>query len=157
MQVLARIVIYGRPRPKGSKTTFITDAAWAKANREGRKPYPVSKEPDSTTQWVRLVSQVMAEALDRETFPLDGPVSVDMVFYFTRPKSRKHDTWFTNKPDWDKLARAAGDAGNAIAWADDCRIVDGRVRKTYTDGPPCVVVTIGRPEEGDLPQEPPEP
>ncbi len=156
MKPLATFVVYGQARPKGSKTTFITDAAWAKAKREGRKPYPVSKEPDSTTQWVRLVSQVMAQELARPEYPLDHPVAVDIVFYFTRPKSRPHDTWYGNKPDADKLIRAVGDAGNKIGWTDDSRIAMWTVRKVYTDGPPCAVVTIGQLEEGDLPQEPPE-
>jgi len=63
LDILAEIVVWGRARPKGSKTTFITDAAWAKANREGRKPLPVSKEADSVKEWMRLTSQVMANNL----------------------------------------------------------------------------------------------
>lgn len=157
MEVLARVVVYGQPRSKGSKTTFITDAAWKKAEREGRKPRPVSKESDATTDWVRLVGQVMAHELDRLTFPLDRPVAVDAVFYLPRPKIRPHDDWYVNAPDGDKLARAVGDAGNKIGWQDDRKIVFWMIRKVYTDGPPCVVVTIGLPEAGDLPPAAPEP
>jgi len=153
MQVLARFVVYGQPRPKGSKTTFITDSAMAKAMREGRKPFPISKEANSTTAWVRLVSQVMAEVLEwRE----EGPVALDVTFYFPRPKSRAGYIWHVTAPDADKLLRAIGDAGNRVAWDDDKVIAYCIVPKLYTDGPARAVVTVGLPDEGDLPPEPPE-
>ena len=157
METLATFVVYGQARPKGSKTTFITDAAWAKAKREGRKPFAVSKEPDSTTQWVRLVSQVMAQELQRPYTKEEGPLAVSVIFYFPRPKSRPTDVWYANTPDADKLIRAIGDAGNGVAWADDKMIAYWIVRKFYTDGAARVVIRIGRPTTEDLIVDPSEP
>lgn len=150
MDILAEIVVWGRARPKGSKTTFITDAAWAKANREGRKPLPVSKEADSVKEWMRLTSQVMANNLvDKPGFPLDGPVKLEVAFFFTRPKSRAGEFWHLTVGDSDKLLRTVGDAGNGIAWLDDKQIAVIGASKAYTDGAPYMVIHIGRPTMQD--------
>lgn len=150
MDILAEIVVWGRARPKGSKTTFITDAAWAKAKREGRKPYPVSKESDSVKEWMRLTSQVMAaELAGKEGFPLEGPVKLWVAFFFTRPASRAGEFWHTTVGDSDKLLRTIGDAGNGIAWRDDKQIALTGASKSYTDGPPFMVILISRPDAYD--------
>jgi len=148
VEELATITVYGRARPKGSKTTFITDTAWAKAKREGRKPYATSKEADSVKEWMRLTSQVMAaELAGREGFPLVGPVVVFVVFCFQRPKSREGEAWHATVGDLDKLLRTVGDAGNGVAWQDDKQIAFTGTAKRYVSGAPFMVIHIGRPDE----------
>lgn len=75
--------------------------------------------------------------------PLDGPLELDVVMYMAVPAS-KNRKWReaalrgeirpTVKPDWDNGGKLT-DALNLIVWIDDKQIVDGRVRKFYSDRP----------------------
>lgn len=44
----------------------------------------------------------------------------------------------TTKPDWDNIAKVI-DALNHIVWGDDASVVDGVVRKFYSDVPELVI------------------
>ncbi len=44
----------------------------------------------------------------------------------------------TTKPDWDNIAKVI-DALNHVVWADDASVVDGLVRKFYSETPELVV------------------
>ena len=53
----------------------------------------------------------------------------------------------TLKPDYDNIAKIIADSLNGIAYRDDAQIVDGYVRKFYSDKPR-VVVTIQEAKTG---------
>jgi len=90
--------------------------------------------------WRHDVRQAAADAF---TEPLGGPVDVEIVAIFDRPKGhygtgrnaeilrtsapRDHIT----KPDVDKLVRAILDALTKIAWHDDRQVIDLRILKRY--------------------------
>lgn len=75
--------------------------------------------------------------------PLHGPVDVEIVAIFDRPKGhhgtgRNADTLRKTaprdhiiKPDVDKLCRAILDALTDIAWHDDAQVIDLRILKRY--------------------------
>lgn len=78
-------------------------------------------------------------------WPLLGPVVVDVLFVFQRPKSYPGRPYPHVYPDLDKLARAVLDClgkkkgGGAIG--DDAQVVDLTARKRY--GPaPGVLITV---------------
>ena len=78
---------------------------------------------------------------------IDGPVSVRVTFYLTRPVSRANAEFPDRKPDLDKLERALGDALEGIVLTQDSRIVHWDARKLYADenpagGVPCSAVTV---------------
>lgn len=78
-----------------------------------------------------------------ERIPLDGPLELDVRMYMPVPRS-KSNKWKadaiagrirpTVKPDWDNGGKLT-DALNRIVWIDDTQIVDGRVRKFYSERP----------------------
>lgn len=79
--------------------------------------------------------------------PLAGALSLDVVMHFPIPESKprkwreaalRGDIRPTVKPDWDNGGKLT-DALNLIVWIDDKQIVDGRVRKFYSDRPRTVV------------------
>lgn len=89
--------------------------------------------------------------------PLDGPLSVELLFVFPRPKNR---IWKTKpmprephdkKPDLDNLAKSVLDALNQIAWRDDSQIVRLTATKQTASGDeqPHVVVRIGEESQED--------
>lgn len=63
--------------------------------------------------------------------PTLNPVRVELVFYFTRPKSVKRD-YPSVKPDIDKLCRTVLDAATGRLFKDDSQVVILNARKEYT-------------------------
>ena len=128
--VLLDCWIPGRPRPQGALKTFAVAG----------KAY--GRHTDSTLSHRAHVISTLAEDWDRE--PLTGAVAVDVVFTFARPKShygtgRNADVVKESAPehhiqrvDGDKLARLLGDSLEmAGVVADDCQIVEWRIRKLW--------------------------
>ena len=82
--------------------------------------------------------------------PLEGPLSMQVVFVMPRPKGlcRKKDPagriWMQKKPDVDNLYKGAADALNCILFKDDSQVVCSVVTKCYAarDEQPCAEVTI---------------
>jgi Holliday junction resolvase RusA-like endonuclease len=82
--------------------------------------------------------------------PLDGPITVHMVFQLAPPKKPR---WWAPavKPDADKLVRAVFDSLSTTKQmrgviVDDARIVNFTAAKTY-HGNPGVMITIGQAKE----------
>lgn len=63
--------------------------------------------------------------------PTLNPVRVELVFYFTKPKSVKRD-YPSVKPDIDKLCRTVLDAATGRLFKDDSQVIVLNARKEYT-------------------------
>ena len=77
-------------------------------------------------------------------FPADTYVDLEVIAYVKIPKSATKARRAkmlsgkirpTTKPDWDNLGKLVSDALNGVAYDDDKRVVDARVRKFYSDRP----------------------
>lgn len=102
----------------------------------GRVYNPAGKHDD----WKMIVRHEAQKAWNGIKW--DGPLRVDLTFYFPRPKS--HFTpkgelrtaiaprWHTQKPDRDNSDKAILDTlTNLGIWGDDKQVCDGRIRKLY--------------------------
>jgi Holliday junction resolvase RusA-like endonuclease len=131
-----RIVVYGQPAPQGSKRGFINK--WTKR-------VVLVESSDKVKPWREAVKM---EALQmRNGPPIDGPISVSMVFTFNRPQGHYRTGKNANllrdsapkrpsgTPDLSKLIRSTEDAlTDAGVWKDDARVVEyTRVAKVYVD------------------------
>ena len=79
------------------------------------------------------------------TKPLKDPISANMTFYITRPKShfgtgKNRQTlkasaplYITTKPDLDNLIKFYLDVLNGLAYQDDKQIVEIHAKKLYFD------------------------
>lgn len=74
----------------------------------------------------------------------EGPLQVDIKAYFKIPKSTTKKNFLlmvsqmilpTKRPDWDNIGKIICDALNDIAYHDDSQVIDGRVRKYYSEEP----------------------
>lgn len=94
--------------------------------------------------WRDSVAWAVREAMDGLA-ALDGPLRVQMVFIFPRPKSRRRADRHDRQPDLSKLIRATEDAiTTGGGWADDARVVEYvDTRKCYTDEIPFPAVHSG--------------
>lgn len=149
------ISLEGAPRGKGRHRARVV------AGR-GRKPF-VQEYPDPETKRYEGALSGAAEAVMVGRTPLSGPLVV-VVYAFmpipaSWPKTRQREARNriirpVTKPDWDNLGKVC-DALNGIVWGDDAAVVDGSVRKFYSDAPE-LVVTV-EPWIPALPVAPPAP
>lgn len=133
------IVAYGVPGPQGSKSV--------KGRRRNGSVILVESSA-KVKPWRAAVES--AAVLVRPATPLDGPLTVDMVFTMPRPrahygtgrnagalKDRYVNAMPDRVPDLSKLARSTEDAlTDARLWADDARVVRyGALAKVYAGDP----------------------
>lgn len=84
--------------------------------------------------------------------PLAGPVELELMFIFQRPKSHYgtgkksavlkngSEYFHTKKPDVDNLFKSTVDAMTILGmWGDDKQIACTRIVKTYGNNPGCAV------------------
>ncbi len=118
------MVIPGKPRQKGnSKRAFMRGGrAFVASN-------PKTVEAEANFKGIAFQQRPPA--------PLDGPLIVDVEFVFAIPKSRarklKPGDPHDQRPDRGNLLKMIEDVLEGIAYANDCTIADGRVRKTWGD------------------------
>ena len=115
MTPLVSFTVYGIPAPQGSKTAIMVGgkARLVQAGGTGGRAKHAA--------WRNAVAAAAAEAAG--DVPLEGPLSIDVVFRFPRPQSRpkRHHGWHTVRPDHDKVLRATFDGltdGGLVR--DDC-------------------------------------
>jgi Holliday junction resolvase RusA-like endonuclease len=121
----------GVPAPQGSKR------AWVVAGKA------VMTEANARTRdWRAAVSDAAAQAMQNAgRSVIDGPVLIDVSFFFARPKSHFGTRGLrgsapmhkTTAPDVDKLARAVLDAITGIVIRDDAQVVSLSGHKLYAD------------------------
>lgn len=91
-------------------------------------------------EWRALVATQAKRAM-RDRLPFEGPVRVDVLFLFERPKSHKMldrtIQWpaVRGRNDIEKLVRAIHDAmTDAAVWWDDAQVAVLMAEKRYCDG-----------------------
>lgn len=109
--------------------------------KAGSKPRAiVTSDNKNLRAWA---DSVRYAAQDLEAF-FEGPVRLEIEFFFSRPKSVsvKKRPHMVTRPDTSKLVRGAEDALNGILWKDDAQVVALIATKHYVDGPAGAVVTV---------------
>lgn len=128
-------IVYGTPRPQGSKKGYV--------NKKTGAVILTEQAGESLKTWREDVKQAaLTERGDNP--PMEGPVMLEVTFYLPRPKSHfrtgKHahvlrddaPTFCGKRPDCDKLLRSTGDAlTSAGAYVDDSQIAHQIVSKVY--------------------------
>lgn len=103
-----------------------------------------SYTPDKTKHYETLVKELYTNNFGSYQL-MQGPVSVIMHAYFSRPKSHygtgKNEltlkpsapTWHTSKPDSDNIEKIILDALNGFAYKDDSQVCELTICKRYID------------------------
>lgn len=109
---------------------------WKRAGRDGKMSFTLARMAD----WQKMVIlSFLCVRADWVKVPAGVPVCVDIDFIFKRPKNhtkhqRLHERSKATRPDKDNLEKAVLDAlGRVNIYADDGQVVDGRVRKLWSD------------------------
>ncbi len=129
------ITVHGIPAPQGSKNV----------NRYGAT-YEVSKRVKPWREAVKFAALGVIEGY-AGWVPMDGPLTLYVIFYFDRPKSHYRTgrnahllrdaapAYPQGAPDLSKLIRSTEDAlTDSGVWKDDSRVVEVRARKRYVSG-----------------------
>jgi Holliday junction resolvase RusA-like endonuclease len=124
------LVIPGIPVPQGSKNP------WGGEANKNTKP------------WRATVAAAAVDGMNGSPL-LTGPVAVEAVFCFPRPKSHYRTgrratelresapTYHSGPPDLDKLQRAIGDALEGSVLRNDGQIAKWTTRKLYAEPARC--------------------
>mgnify|MGYP003388238820 CR=1 FL=1 len=101
-----------------------------------KKPICRMYTPDSADGWKLSVNVVALSR--RPARPIEGPIRVDLTFYFSRPQrllkksSPRGPILHDIKPDRDNLDKVVLDAlTKAHFWHDDCQVCGGEIWKYY--------------------------
>ena len=127
------ITVYGVPAPQGSKSFKGMRGGHAILAESSKKVKPWRE----AVKWAAIERMDSAKWSDGgfgqgEAFA--GPVTVEVDFYFTHPKTGKRRPTHSVKPDIDKLLRSTFDAlKDAGVFEDDSRICSVVARKHYAN------------------------
>lgn len=155
----------GVPVAQGSKKSLGPGRPWIEANKDRLMPWRDSVAHAARAAWGQWEA-------DDWLFP--GPVRLDLVFSFPRPKSHYRTgshagelradapLWKTSAPDLSKLVRAVEDAITiAGIWRDDAQVAQLHAVKQYAHTPglavtiedppalPVAAVVVAEPEPQD--------
>jgi Holliday junction resolvase RusA-like endonuclease len=119
----------GTPKPQPRPRAF--------ARRIGNKAVARVYNPTDAEGWKNFIAIAARDHLPASR--LEGPISLDLDFYFERPGRLMGRKWpdgpipHDSAPDRDNLEKAVMDCMTALGfWRDDGQVCDGRVRKFYT-------------------------
>lgn len=94
--------------------------------------------PKKTKDAENLIQAVVKKQFKLK--PFDGPLRVEVVFMFERPKSSKNEYPIV-RPDLDNIFKLVADALNGILWKDDSQIIELASMKIY-DVRPGILLTL---------------
>ena len=118
------------PRPEEVAFSIPGEAIWQRTGGSGRRRFTRPK----TRAFENKVRVLASQACSR---PFDGPVGVDVVFFFVWPKSKERkrsprgESPKGNGKDIDNLLKSLFDGCNGVVWNDDSQVAEIRARKRY--------------------------
>ncbi len=104
---------------------------------------------DKTRQHEQLIAWAYRQQCGTYRFPDKTALDLRVIAYMKVPKSASKkvrqqmlsgEIRPTVKPDYDNIGKLVSDALNGIAYDDDKCVVDGLIRKFYSDEPRTVVI-----------------
>lgn len=127
---MIQVFVPGIPQPQGSKNAYI------RGNRavlvEANKKLP---------NWRKQLTEKL-ETANVTCQPLEGAVTLEVIFLMPKAKSNKKDYPY-QKPDLDKLLRAVNDsATDAGVISDDSQVVQILAWKLWAEDEPGAVISF---------------
>lgn len=134
-----------------AQVTFTVPGVPAPQGSKVRTKWGVREDNPATRPWRSAVGWEASFAMQGDDL-LAGPLALEVVFYFPRPKSHYGSgknagvlkatapDWHISPPDTDKLLRAIGDSLKGIVCRDDSLFALVRAEKVY--GEPRALVLV---------------
>ena len=96
----------------------------------GRKPVAMQYADPKGVKFEKAIRDAVMSQYDGE--PLDGPLCLNLLLVFKKPKSSKL-VYPEVKPDASNVLKAIEDALNGVLWHDDKQICSETIQKLYGD------------------------
>lgn len=75
--------------------------------------------------------------------PMEGPVSLRVLWLFPKGKTHKNGEWRVTKPDTDNLQKLLKDCMTKCGfWKDDAQVVREVVEKRWSDDPTGIYIEV---------------
>lgn len=125
--------VIGEPMPQGSMRIGHGKVQCKVCGRGDA--YMVPSGQEKLRPWRAAVKSAAASYMHVRQLPVFRvAVELEVIFYLTRRYATDLERDYpSEKPDWDKLARAIGDALSKVVYDDDKRVVDAIVRKRWVE------------------------
>jgi Holliday junction resolvase RusA-like endonuclease len=150
--------VIGEPKPGGSKTAQPVYKGGRPLMKNGRPVIATRPDNPKTRPWMNSVAETAVhEWGPREECAVDGPVFLELDFYFPRPDGhygtgRNAGKLKPSAPLWparggydtDKLVRAVLDALQGIVFTNDRRVVKVVAERKY-GAPARCTIKVSRP------------
>lgn len=82
-------------------------------------------------------------SLHKPDAPLEGAISLSVLWLFPRGRNHKNGEWRTTRPDTDNLEKLLKDCMTAVGfWKDDAQVVRESVEKRWSDEPCGIYIEI---------------
>lgn len=79
----------------------------------------------------------------RPDTPMEGPVSLRVLWLFPKGKTHKNGEWRVTKPDTDNLQKLLKDCMTKCGfWKDDAQVVREVVEKRWSDDPTGIYIEV---------------
>ena len=102
---------------------------------------PVFYDPASVKEAKRTLTEQLLP--NRPDTPLEGPLSLTVMWLFPRGKNHKNGEWRVTKPDTDNLQKMLKDCMTRSGfWKDDAQVVHETVEKRWSDEPCGIYIEI---------------
>lgn len=102
---------------------------------------PLFYDPPSVKEARKLLTGHLL--LHRPDVPLEGAVSLTVLWLFPKGKRHKNGEWRTTKPDTDNLQKLLKDCMTKCGyWKDDAQVVREVVEKRWSDDPCGIYIEI---------------
>lgn len=139
---MIQFFVPGIPKAKQSPRA-VTRVRTKEGYRQLDRPYMYAA---TDKVWQTLVW--MEAKLRAPEAPLDGPLSLDLVFHMPKPKSAKRNKyWCDKRPDLDNLVKAIKDVLKGLLYRDDSQIVSLKADKAYSPSPGVYIEILPLPKE----------
>lgn len=101
---------------------------------------PVFYEPKAVKEAKRLLMNALE--IYRPQEPLEGPLSLTVIWYYPKGKSHKDGEWRSTKPDTDNIEKLLKDCMTKCSyWNDDAQVVHETVEKKWSEDPG-IMITV---------------
>ena len=102
---------------------------------------PMFYDPPRVKEARRSLSALLSH--HRPSIPLEGPISLRVLWLFPKGKTHRNGEWRITKPDTDNLQKMLKDCmTRAGFWNDDAQVVREIVEKRWSDEPVGIYIEL---------------
>ena len=102
---------------------------------------PMFYDPPRVKESRRSLSALLSH--HRPSIPLEGPISLRVLWLFPKGKTHRNGEWRITKPDTDNLQKMLKDCmTRAGFWNDDAQVVREIVEKRWSDEPVGIYIEL---------------